>query len=187
MPRKTDWQYAIDELQAYANKACEEAAKHAQKLLTEKAQELMDKYYDEYSQNRYDRTNNLHDNAIKPLYNLHGTNHMGGVTISSEAMEEYKKLVPDESKGVGILGKYYTEEIIPGEKNKVVDNWFEGIHPNAIPERFTGTPTNNKEALKAYRDEIAPLCANYGKAQALRSGVFPYVHKAVSRMKLKGE
>ena len=181
MPRKTDWQYAIDELQAYANKACEEAAKHAQKLLTEKAKKLMDNYYDEYTPHIYDRTNNLHDNAIKPLYSLHGTNHLGGVTISSEAMEEYKRLVPDESKGVGILGKYYTEQLIPGEKDIVVKNWIEGTHPNIDENELKNGKTENGKILEAYRDNIAPLCASYGKAQACRPGMYPYIHKAVKR------
>lgn len=64
-------------------------AQMAKTLLTNKAHEALDKYYADYNPREYERTNNFRNNAAQEYYRERKSYIEGGVTVSSENMEDY--------------------------------------------------------------------------------------------------
>lgn len=129
MARKTDKEYAMGELQKFANAYCKAAAMKAQELIVNKAKSLMEDYYNDCKPSQYVRTYNLHDNAISPLLETGDKIYKGGVMFSSEKMNEYSRLVPDRSSEKGIFGYTKSIEVLDeGEKEKVLEKFYSGSH-----------------------------------------------------------
>lgn len=73
-------------LKTYAEAYCKQAAKE----ITEMASEAIQKFYDDYTPNYYNRTDDLLNNSYSPYYHNNGKAIYGGVRISSANMQPYK-------------------------------------------------------------------------------------------------
>ena len=72
-------------METYAKAYCKEASR----LLTEKAQEATQKFYNDYTPKYYDRTDDFKRNSYESYYHNNGKRVYGGVRLGSKNMSDY--------------------------------------------------------------------------------------------------
>ena len=120
-------------LQRFADNVALAAANKAADEITERYKWVINKFYNSYKPDWYRRTYNLRDNSFKKyVKNSHKGVYYGGVSISSEYMEDsYKKYSPD----------------------KILDFALEGFHGSkSLGIRTTPYP---QKYMYLYRDKVA--------------------------------
>lgn len=97
------------DINKYLKTFAETYCKQAQQEITEMARDAIQKFYDSYDPNYYNRTDDLLHNSYSPYYHNNGRNVYGGVRIHSNNMQPYK--------GAGI-----------SEFDIASSAWREGLH-----------------------------------------------------------
>ena len=148
---------AVDELIKDYRSAAKKAAEYATKKIKEdiyiKSLEVLQKYYDSYTQisgepKSYVRTNRLKDSFI-PFSNV--TVHNNNIQCSVGVMYDYTRLD----------GYYYgSKKYQPAESEWIINNYLEGIHPttngSSLSKDFIGPLFDGQE-----RAEYIPIKDQY--------------------------
>lgn len=172
------------DIHRYAEMLASNAAKIAAEKLTKRAQEEIERFYNDYDPTVYLRTDNLKNHSYERYYrNRFSREYVGGVNISPDEMHQYYSDTHDEHGGLKEFGASLNFDFGYGGdyRARVVDYaWNKGAHgtfESKIPKYTNPTPM---ESLMEYHDsdelidEIMDEAIGAAKAQARRQGGFYY-------------
>ena len=130
----------IKDCQAIAVEAVERAASKTQKDILKEADDYLQRYYRNYTPNRYKRTYQL-KNAIKPVFeNKSGSNGISievGVEYNSGALKNYYSNSWYHQSGTHWISRDSGDFDFDSQNNGIpepewiMNNFLEGIHPGA--------------------------------------------------------